>query len=177
VDLVLPVHVIGSTAILAGSDEVLRETVPPGTPVRLRLLNTDQQPRRFGLTGTPFRVVALDGVDLNGPTEVSGQALRVPAGGRYDLAFAMPAGPVRLLVEGPGRRAYAERCDWSPTRSLRRSVRSVDHQSHCRGHVVRLGPSRTRFDPACPEVALSASPLPMTGARAYGIQPCSSVRA
>jgi FtsP/CotA-like multicopper oxidase with cupredoxin domain len=100
VDLVLPVHVIGSTTILAGSDEVLRETVPPGTPVRLRLLNTDQQPRRFGLTGTPFRVVALDGVDLNGPTEVSGQALRVPAGGRYDLAFAMPAGPVRLSVEG-----------------------------------------------------------------------------
>ena len=48
----------------------------------------------------PFRVVALDGVDLNGPTDVSDQALRIPAGGRYDLAFTMPANPVRLSVEG-----------------------------------------------------------------------------
>ena len=100
VDLVLPFHTQGRTSMLADSDQMRREVVAAGTPVRLRLVNTDQQPRRFALSGTPFRVVALDGVDLNGPTEVSGQALRVPAGGRYDLAFAMPAGPVRLSVEG-----------------------------------------------------------------------------
>ena len=100
VDLVLPFHTIGKTAILGGSDQVQREVVPGGTPVRLRLVNTDQQPRLFALTGAGFRVVALDGVDLNGPTEVSNQALRVPAGGRYDIAFPMPASPVRLSVEG-----------------------------------------------------------------------------
>ena len=100
VDLVLPFHTIGKTAILGGSDQVQREVVPGGTPVRLRLVNTDQQPRLFALTGAAFRVVALDGVDLNGPTEVSNQALRVPAGGRYDIAFPMPASPVRLSVEG-----------------------------------------------------------------------------
>jgi FtsP/CotA-like multicopper oxidase with cupredoxin domain len=100
VDLVLPFHTQSRTSMLADSDQMRREVVAAGTPVRLRLVNTDQQPRRFALSGTPFRVVALDGVDLNGPTEVSGQALRVPAGGRYDLAFAMPAGPVRLSVEG-----------------------------------------------------------------------------
>ena len=100
VDLVLPFHTIGGTAILGGSDQVQREVVAAKTPVRLRLVNTDQHPRRFALNGAAFRVVALDGVDLNGPTEVSGQALRVPAGGRYDLAFPMPANPVRLSVEG-----------------------------------------------------------------------------
>ena len=100
VDLVLPFHTIGKTAILGGSDQVQRKVVAAGTPVRLRLVNTEQQPRLFALTGAAFRVVALDGVDLNGPTEVSNQALRVPAGGRYDIAFPMPASPVRLSVEG-----------------------------------------------------------------------------
>ena len=71
VDLVLPFHTIGTTAILGGSDQVQREVVAAGTPVRLRLVNTEQQPRRFALNGAAFRVVALDGVDLNGPTELS----------------------------------------------------------------------------------------------------------
>jgi FtsP/CotA-like multicopper oxidase with cupredoxin domain len=103
VDLTLPVHTLGSASLLAGSDQVERKVVTAGTPVRLRLINTDQQPRRFALSGTAFRVVALDGVDLNGPTEISDQALRVPAGGRYDLAFPMPDGPVRLSIEGARR--------------------------------------------------------------------------
>jgi FtsP/CotA-like multicopper oxidase with cupredoxin domain len=100
VDLVLPFHTIGTTQILGATDQVQREVVSAGTPVRLRLVNTEQQPRRFALNGTAFGVMALDGVDLNGPTELSGQALRVPAGGRYDLAFTMPGHPVRLAVEG-----------------------------------------------------------------------------
>ncbi|CAA9373170.1 MAG: Multicopper oxidase [uncultured Propionibacteriaceae bacterium] len=100
VDLVLPFHTIGKIPILGDSDQVQRDVVAAGTPVRLRLVNTEQQPRRFALNGAAFRVVALDGVDLNGPTEVSDQAIRVPAGGRYDLAFTMPANPVRLSVEG-----------------------------------------------------------------------------
>ena len=100
VDRVLSFHTLGATPILAGSDELLREVVSAGTPVRLRLINTDQQPRRFGLAGTSFRVVALDAVDLNGPTDLADQAVRVPAGGRADLVFAMPAAPVRLSVEG-----------------------------------------------------------------------------
>ena len=35
--------------------------VAPGTPVRLRLVNTDSTPHRFALAGTAFRVVAVDG--------------------------------------------------------------------------------------------------------------------
>ena len=37
VDLVLPFHIIGSTTILADSDQMRCEVVPAGTPVRLRL--------------------------------------------------------------------------------------------------------------------------------------------
>ena len=133
VDLVLPFHTQGRTSMFADSDEMRREVLAVGTPVRLRLVNTDQQPRRFALSGTPFRVVALDGVDLNGPTEVqSGQAPRVPAGGRYDLAFAMPAGPVRLSVEG-ARQAWA--CCWP--RPATSPTRGGGAQGHVRPHDVR----------------------------------------
>lgn len=103
VDLAVPVHTVASGALLGGRDVLWRETAAPGTPVRLRLINTDQQPRRLAVNGTAFRVRALDGVDLIGPTAVVDQALRVPAGGRYDLAFVMPSGPVRLTVEGARR--------------------------------------------------------------------------
>jgi FtsP/CotA-like multicopper oxidase with cupredoxin domain len=91
------------------ADTVERKHVVPGTPVRLRLVNTDNnpvddvEPRQLALLGTPFRVVAIDGVDLSGPTELTGVRLGLPTGGRYDLGFVMPDRPVRLVDLGsPG---------------------------------------------------------------------------
>ena len=150
VDLVLPFHTQGRTSMLADSDQMRREVVAAGTPVRLRLVNTDQ-PRRFALSGTPFRVVALDGVDLNGPTEVSGQALRVPAGGRYDLAFAMPAGPVRLSVEGARQGGPAAGRDRRRPRPGRRCPRplSTPRRTGRRGRCPRWPAGTTSRPPWC----------------------------
>jgi FtsP/CotA-like multicopper oxidase with cupredoxin domain len=67
--------------------------------VRLRLINTDSDPHRFALAGAPFRVAAVDGRDLHQPGEVSGVGLRLPAGGRYDLVFAMPDRSVALMLD------------------------------------------------------------------------------
>jgi FtsP/CotA-like multicopper oxidase with cupredoxin domain len=105
VDLTVPVHTFGATTVVgaAGAPEAV-----PGTPVRLRLVNTDSVPHRFALTGTVYRLVAVDGSELNGPGELREVELRLPAGGRYDLAFTMRAGPVALLVDGePGLRLGA----------------------------------------------------------------------
>jgi FtsP/CotA-like multicopper oxidase with cupredoxin domain len=44
-------------------------------------------------------VAAVDGRDLHRPGEVAGAGLRLPAGGRYDLVFVMPAAPVALVVD------------------------------------------------------------------------------
>jgi FtsP/CotA-like multicopper oxidase with cupredoxin domain len=99
VDLTLPVHTFDGAITLGSHDGVQERAVQPGTPVRLRLINTDSTPHRMSLAGTDFRVVAVDGNDLHEPGVVSGQALRVPAGGRYDVSFAMPAGSVVLLVD------------------------------------------------------------------------------
>jgi len=73
-----------------------RREVAPGTPVRLRLVNADDDEVRFAPAGTPFRVVAIDGTALARPAEVRGTRVEVTAGGRYDLAFTMPDHPVAL---------------------------------------------------------------------------------
>jgi FtsP/CotA-like multicopper oxidase with cupredoxin domain len=99
VDLTLPVHTLDGTVVIAGRDGLTEHATSPGTPVRLRLINTDSDPHRIVLAGTAFRVAAVDGRDLNQPDEVSDVALRLPAGGRYDLVFAMPETPVGLVVD------------------------------------------------------------------------------
>ncbi|WP_433429256.1 multicopper oxidase family protein [Nonomuraea sp. CA-141351] len=80
------------------SSRVSRKAVAPGTQVRLRLINADNEARGYALSGTPFRVSAIDGTDLSGPSDITGKSLFVAGGGRYDLTFTMPNGPVQLTI-------------------------------------------------------------------------------
>jgi FtsP/CotA-like multicopper oxidase with cupredoxin domain len=98
-DLALAVHTFDGVPTLNGSDELARRAVTAGTPVRLRLINTDSFGQRLTLGGSPFRVVAIDGADLNEPGVIEGETLPLAAGGRIDIAFTMPATPVRLALE------------------------------------------------------------------------------
>jgi FtsP/CotA-like multicopper oxidase with cupredoxin domain len=98
-DLTLPVHTFDGTVVIADQDRRTEHTASAGTKVRLRLINTDSDPHRFALAGTPFRVTAVDGRDLNQPGEVSNAGLRLPGGGRYDLVFVMPDTPVALVLD------------------------------------------------------------------------------
>lgn len=97
-DLTLPVHTLAGTVLFDGSDQRETHTVPAGRPVRLRLINTDDVPHRFAIAGSPFRVLAVDGRDLHGPTEVGDRTLSLAAGARYDIGLTMPLGPVRLAA-------------------------------------------------------------------------------
>jgi FtsP/CotA-like multicopper oxidase with cupredoxin domain len=101
-DLTVPVHTLAGTVVLGDHDKVDQRQAAPGTPVRLRVVNTDSTPHRFALTGTAYRLVAVDGTDLNGPGELTRVGLRLPAGGRYDLAFIMPDAQVGLVVDDDG---------------------------------------------------------------------------
>ncbi|GAA4210286.1 multicopper oxidase family protein [Actinocatenispora rupis] len=102
-DLTLPVHQWGERrAVTLGADTGrTRRAVDPGTTVRLRLVNTDSESHRPRLTGVAYRLVAVDGTDLHGPAPTRDRLPTLPAGGRYDLAFTMPATPV-LLDTGDG---------------------------------------------------------------------------
>jgi FtsP/CotA-like multicopper oxidase with cupredoxin domain len=99
-DLAVVAHTFDGIPTLNTDDEAGRRKVRAGTPVRLRLINTDSAERRFTVDGTPFRVVAIDGTDLAGPTPIEDATLAIGAGGRMDVAFTMPASPVRLSLDG-----------------------------------------------------------------------------
>jgi FtsP/CotA-like multicopper oxidase with cupredoxin domain len=98
-DLAVPVHTFAGVTALGNQDRLDRRPVPAGTPVRLRLVNTDSGTHRLTLSGAPYRLTAVDGTDLNGPGVLTRTTLRLVAGGRYDLSFTMPGGPVALLVD------------------------------------------------------------------------------
>lgn len=100
VDLVVPVHTFDGIPVVGSTDGVLTRTVAAGEPVRVRLINTDPTPHRISVEGTSVTVTAVDGTDLLGPTPIGGQVLRIPAGGRYDVAFQMPDAPVAFAMEG-----------------------------------------------------------------------------
>ena len=99
-DVVLPVHTINGVTMIGATDTIDHRTVPAGTGVRVRLINTDAVPQRISLTGATFTVVAVDGTELNGPTPISEKVLRIPAGGRDDATVTMPDRPVAVGVEG-----------------------------------------------------------------------------
>ncbi|MEV6343847.1 multicopper oxidase family protein [Actinoplanes sp. NPDC051851] len=52
---------------------------------RIRVINTDAGPIRVWVSGTPFRVLAIDGHDVHEPAAITGEAVLVTAGGRADL--------------------------------------------------------------------------------------------
>ncbi|MFF2092427.1 multicopper oxidase family protein [Paenibacillus sp. NPDC058174] len=77
--------------------------IAPGTPVRLRLINTDDWVRQtYRLVGTKFKVAAIDGTEVIQPGDLSNVSLKLTTGGRYDVTFIMPETPVYLAV-GAGK--------------------------------------------------------------------------
>ncbi|CRK61456.1 Multicopper oxidase [Alloactinosynnema sp. L-07] len=78
------------------SDKLEKQTIEAGTKVRLRLTNTDSLIKRFALVGVTYKVTAVDGQDINKPTDLKDTLLTLGGGGRYDVEFTMPSGPVRL---------------------------------------------------------------------------------
>ncbi|MHA6481957.1 multicopper oxidase family protein [Paenibacillus sp. strain BS8-2] len=99
-DITVATHVWDGVGFAIGTNTSLqRKTIQPGTPVKLRLLNTDNWTRKVHhITGTPFKVTAIDGIDLNEPDQLNGTALYLTTGARYDVEFIMPDTPVYISV-------------------------------------------------------------------------------
>lgn len=99
-DITVITHNWRGAGMSIGSEQaVQRKTIAPGTTIKLRLINTDDWVRQnYILTGVPFKVTAIDGTDLTGPTELQNQSLDLLTGGRYDVTFIMPDHPVFLRV-------------------------------------------------------------------------------
>ena len=89
VDFLAVEHVYDGTTTINGDTGGQRVPAKPGQKARVRLVNTDNGAQVAWAT-VPFRVVAVDGVDVNQPEEVSGRGVEIPAGGRADLVLTTP---------------------------------------------------------------------------------------
>ncbi|RCG31896.1 multicopper oxidase family protein [Sphaerisporangium album] len=113
VDGVALLHLYDGVRTVNGREGDVRVEASPGARARVRVINTENGQTPVWVGGAPFRLVAVDGTDLNEPGPVRGTAVMVTAGGRADLEVAMPedGSPVRVHIGGPtgvvlGSRAY-----------------------------------------------------------------------
>lgn len=90
-DVVAAVHTYDKVRTVNGGYGE-RRVAAPGPTVRVRVINTDNGPMPAWVDGASYRVVAVDGTDVNAPPEVNGKAVLVTAGGRIDLQVAVPRG-------------------------------------------------------------------------------------
>ncbi len=112
-EVTAPVHTYAGRRTVAGSTGVTTVAAAAGQPVRVRVVNTDNGPLRAWVSGSDFRVLAVDGSDVNEPTDVRDQGLLVTAGGRVDLLVQSPArvdtgGGTALVVAPAGTEVPAE---------------------------------------------------------------------
>ncbi len=99
-DEVAIVHRYDDGPSLNGRPGTTTVDAEPGQEVRLRVINTDNGITSAWVTGTDFRVLAVDGTDVNEPGTIDGEAVRIPAGGRVDLGLVVPEGGARVDVGG-----------------------------------------------------------------------------
>ena len=74
-------HRYADGATLNGKEGTTTVDAEPGQAVRLRVVNTDNGLASLWVTGAPYRVLAVDGSDVNEPGEIVDREVR-PAGRR-----------------------------------------------------------------------------------------------
>ncbi|MDQ3157474.1 MAG: multicopper oxidase family protein [Actinomycetota bacterium] len=115
------IHAYGGRRTINGADGDLKVAAAPGKKVRVRLINSDNGPMPVWVGGAPYRVAAVDGTEVNGPTPVTGKSILVTAGGRNDLEFVMPKNGAGVRIEMAGA-AIALGRDTAKSRQPRRFV-------------------------------------------------------
>ena len=95
--------------------------------------------RPVWVTGAPYRVLAVDGTDVNQPGEVTDATVALPAGGRVDLGIAVPEGGAHVEL----RRATRAGARRGPRRRRRRG--RPRRRSTC---SRTASPADLGFDPA-----------------------------
>ncbi len=84
-------------------DQAQTKRVASGRKIRLRIVNTHNLSQKYMLQGVDYRIVSVDGVDIQEPDRLPDYtAFRLASGGRYDIAFTMPDHPV-LFKLGEGK--------------------------------------------------------------------------
>ena len=100
VDVEALVHLYDGQRTLNGRTADTEVAAEPGTRVRVRVINTDNGPMTTWVSGADYRVLAVDGTEVNDPGPIRDQGLVVTAGGRADLEVVVPEGGARVRLGG-----------------------------------------------------------------------------
>ena len=99
-DVLAVLHRYGNDPTVNGEQGTQSVAAAPGQLVRVRVVNTNNTLTPVWVTGAPFRVLAVDGRDLNGPGEVTDETVRLTAGGRVDIGLVVPEDGARIDFGG-----------------------------------------------------------------------------
>ncbi len=88
-DVVALTHLYDAQSTVNGDSGSPRVAAEAGERVRVRVVNTDNGLQTVW-SSVPFVLRAVDGVEINKPTEVSDRSVGLPAGGRADLEVRVP---------------------------------------------------------------------------------------
>jgi FtsP/CotA-like multicopper oxidase with cupredoxin domain len=154
VDIPALVHIYDGVRTVNGHDGDLAVDAVPGRTVRVRVINTDNGVMAAWVAGAPYRLLAVDGTEVNQPAVVQDESVLVTAGARAELEVAMPE-------DGPGsgsswevRRPW---CSGAPTCRRRRSPA-------CDGRSTATCSRTCRCSP-CPRARWSGCTSRTTAAR------------
>lgn len=145
-DVTALLHVYGGQHTLNGAARDERVEAPPGSTVRVRVINTDQGTASVW-SDAPFRVVATDGHEVNEPAEVDGQRVLIPAGGRADLAVRAPAHGELVRLHTGGARSVLI----GDARAPEASAPPVPQPSETLDLLAYGTPAPLDFDPTRPD--------------------------
>ncbi|MFK4087850.1 multicopper oxidase family protein [Kribbella sp. NPDC020789] len=96
-EVLATIHTYDGKRTINGLTGSQHHELTAGTTARVRVINTDNAILRVGITGTPYKVVAVDGRAVNGPTPVT-KAYPLAAGGRVDLEAVVPPTGMRFVA-------------------------------------------------------------------------------
>jgi FtsP/CotA-like multicopper oxidase with cupredoxin domain len=96
------------TLMVNNRDDKISFAANPGESVRLRIVNGGDDFHSPVLVGAPFKVIALDGHDLNEPTLLKDKMLTIGDAQRYDISFVMPPSGAVLLIDANQRAVPAD---------------------------------------------------------------------
>lgn len=140
-DFVAAVHSYRSLGTISGRSGLTRVPALPGARLRLRVVNTEPASIILSIFGSQYRLVAVDGREINSPSDVDHKTVAVAGGGRVDVELRVPTDGHAVRVEfGVGASSLAIGPANAPIAPLRALNGAIDRLSY--GQPAAIG-----FDP------------------------------
>ena len=142
-DVVALTHLYEAQSTVNGDSSYPHIEAEPGAQVRVRVVNTDNGLQSVW-SSVPFLLRAVDGFDVNEPTEVSDKSVGLPAGGRADLEVRVPEDGSAVRIATLGNVGLVIGPDGSEADAVKQPDESVDLLSY--GSPAPVGFDATTAD-------------------------------